>query len=114
MKEEKSTLEAVLDTIGYILGAIIVWFIVGAAWNGIHDWFCRTILGRTPGEHSGEMFGKMAFYSWAMSLVVVLVAVANVDEELGAKILMKYMQFNFFFVMITLFGLIYFFRNLKR
>jgi len=114
MKQEKSTLEAILNTIGYILGAVIVWFIIGAAWNGIHDWFCRNILGKTPGEHSGEMFGKMAFYSWVMSLVVVVVTVANVDEELGSKIMLQYMRFNFFFVMITLFGLIYFFRSLKR
>lgn len=114
MKEEKSSLEAILDTLGQIIGVLIIWFIIGAAWNGIHDWFCKSILGKVPGEKSGETFGKMAFYSWVMSFLVVLYAVANVDQDLSSKIIMYYLKFNFYFAIITIFGLIYFFRNLSK
>lgn len=114
MKEEKSTLEAILDTLGQIIGVLLIWFIIGAAWNGIHDWFCKNVLSKTPGERSGEMFGKMAFYSWAISFIAVLYTIAKVDTEVGTQIMMYFIKFNLYFAIITLFGLIYFFKNLTR
>lgn len=114
MKEEKSTLDTILTTAGQIIGLFILWFIIGAAWNGIHDWFCRNVSGKTPGERSGEMFGKIAFYSWVASIFVVFYLIGNSDEEVGSRLMMYYIKFNFYFAVITLFGLIYFFRNLTR
>jgi len=114
MKEEKSTLEAILNTLGQIIGAIIIWFIVGAAWNGIHDWFSRSILGRVPSESSGERFGKMVFYGWVASFIILFYLLANVDQELGSSILIGYLRLTILFVIATLIGLVYFFRNLTR
>lgn len=114
MKEEKSALESILNTIGQIIGVIIIWFMVGAGWNGIHDWFNRSILRRVPGEDSGERFGKMVFYGWVASFILLFYLLANVDQELGGSIIIGYLRLTLLFIIITLIGLVYFFKNLNK
>lgn len=114
MKGEKSSIESFFNTIGQILGVIIVWFIIGAGWNGIHDWFCRSIQKKVPSEVSGEKFGKRVFWIWIGSILLVLYTAASVNSELGAQILLQAIKLNICFAIITFIGLIYFFRNLNR
>jgi hypothetical protein len=113
MKEEKSSFDTILTTLGQIIGLFIIWFVIGAAWNGIHDWFCRNLLGKVPGEESGEKFGKTVFFLWVLSIIGTFYIIGKVDHELGAEIVFLYLKLTFCFALITLFGLIYFFSSLK-
>lgn len=111
--ETKGALHSFLKTVGQIIGLYIIYFIVGAAWNGIYDRYQRN-RGRVPSEDLGERFGVRAFFFWVCSIIVLIVLASYTEPVVYIKVLRIYTLLTLIFIGVTLSGLIYFFKNLKR
>jgi hypothetical protein len=111
--ETKEVSHSFLKTIGQIIGLYILYFIIGAAWNGIYDRYQRN-RGRVPSEDSGEMFGVRAFFLWVCSIIGLIVLASYTEPVVYIKVLRIYTLLTLIFIGVTLSGLIYFFRNLRR
>jgi len=112
---EKGLLKSVLDTLGLILGAVIVWFFIGAGWSGLHDWYYRVVREEFPSESGAERVGYTAFYIWISSLIAMLIIFGAVDSSaIVSKMVYAYLGLNMLFFLVTLIGFIYFLANLKK
>lgn len=111
MKEEKSSIEVILNTVGQIIGAFIIWFVIGAGWNGWHDWFCKRVLKKVPSEKFGEKFGKGVFLFWIVGNILAI-HIATVTQS--PTLLLTCIKVNIYFAIVTIIGLLYFFKNLKK
>lgn len=108
MQEEKGFFHGVIQLIKYTLIAVAVWFIIGAGWNGIYEWYCREVEKKVPDNGTGERFGNKVFVYWLLSFILESFIFA---ESTSPAVFQIIFTINIIFFTITIMGLIYFFNK---
>lgn len=108
MKEEKGFFHGVIQVVKYTLIAVAVWFIIGAGWNGIYEWYCREVQKKVPDNDTGESFGNKIFVYWLFSFIAESFIFAESNSPIVFKVILV---INAIFFVITFIGLNYFFKK---
>ena len=108
MKEEKGFFYGVIQLVKYTLIAVAAWFIIGAGWNGIYEWYCREVEHTVPDNDTGERFGNKVFVYWLLSFILESFIFVDSTSPIVFKVIFA---INIIFFVITLMGLNYFFKK---
>ena len=112
--QQRNSLQSILKGLGQLIGMFVVYFFIGAGWNGLYDMYCRSYKGMEPDQRKGERVGLIAFWS---SIVITFLAVyffSAASSEGAGIVLRVYFKALFIFFIVTLIGFVYFWKNLWK
>ena len=105
-------LDGIVETLKFLIITLIVYFIIGAGWNGLYDWYAR-LQGRKPDSQTGERVGKRAFGLFCIGLIIQVIILCNLKGDIDSVILF-FLGLDGLFLLISMIGFIYFWTTLDR
>lgn len=105
-------LDGLVETLKFLIITLIVYFIIGAGWNGLYDWYAR-LKGEKPDGQTGERIGKRAFGLFCIGLIIQVIIIANLQGDIDSVILF-FLGLDGIFLAVSMIGFIYFWATLDR
>lgn len=109
-----SLLDGLVTAFKYLIITLLVYFFIGAGWNGLSDWYAR-LTGRKPDDMVGERVGNRAFGIFCILITLQAITLGGIEVEGNFRSLSTlYLVFDSIFLVVTTLGFIYFWANMDR